>query len=863
MEMMETPKETSMNEFINKLLSEMTLEEKISQMLFAAPGIERLGIAPYNWWNECLHGLGRAGAATVFPQSIGLAATWNPELMNQIATVISDEARAKHHEAKRHGMHNIYAGLTFWTPTINIFRDPRWGRGQETYGEDPYLTADLAVAFIKGLQGDDPNYLKLVATAKHYAVHSGPESSRHYFDAEIEEWKLREFYLFAFEACIKEAKAESIMGAYNRVNGEPCCSSSTLLTKILRYEWGFDGYVVSDCEAIQDIFANHRVVDSPAEAAALAVGNGCDLNCGIIYLALLEALQKGLISEEEIDRSVRRLMTTRYRLGMFKPDDEVPYAQIPYEVVNSPEHRLLALRAAQESIILLKNDDDFLPLTKDTGSIAVIGPNADDVLSLLGNYNGTPINAVTPLEGIRRIVSPTTQVEHSRGCEITKGIIPLSLIPSQNLSPEEPAQGASGLSASYFDNAKHEGQPVLTRVDPAIDFIWADSSPISGQWGAEFSAVWEGYLSPSTSGTFRIGVNGYSEYHLLLNGKTVIKNSFIHHPQLNTIDLDLEAGEEIPIRLEYANIGLDPQIQLLWSPLEIDYKKPALELAKNADVVIAVMGLSPALEGEEMPVDIEGFIGGDRTDIRLPSTQLDLLKEIHAMGKPVILVLLNGSAMGIGWATDNLPAIIEAWYPGQEGGQAIADVIFGDYNPGGKLPVTFYRSTADLPPFEDYSLVNRTYRYFQGEPLYPFGHGLSYTTFHLSDFAVDHSEVIPGDEIKVSVRVSNDGDRSGDSVIQLYLRHPEAGILRPTKKLVGFQRVHLSPGQQRHITFKLKANQLAFYDKQARFVLAPGFYELYLGNSSQDLPFQATIEVQESESSQSPEKVFFSETIVD
>ncbi len=402
-------------ERVDDLISQMTLEEKVSQMVYDAPAIKRLGVPAYNWWNEGLHGVGRAGVATVFPQAIGLAATWNPDLIHQVATVISDEARAKHHEALRQGIRQIYSGLTYWSPNINIFRDPRWGRGQETYGEDPYLTASLGVPFVKGLQGDDPRYFKLVATPKHYAVHSGPESSRHYFDAQVSDRDLRETYLPQFEVCIKEAGAYSIMGAYNRINGEACCASPTLLQKILREEWGFEGYVVSDCWAIIDIYAHHKLVDTPEEAAALAVNNGCELNCGSTYPALVGAVEQGHISESTIDKAVSRLFTARFLLGMFDPPDQVPFAQIPYEIVNSETHKALALQAAHESIVLLKNEGALLPLSKDIESIAVIGPNADELLSLLGNYNGTPLNAITPLAGIRKKISPSTKLYFAQG----------------------------------------------------------------------------------------------------------------------------------------------------------------------------------------------------------------------------------------------------------------------------------------------------------------------------------------------------------------------------------------------------------------------------------------------------------------
>lgn len=760
-------------ERVDDLISRMTLEEKISQMIFDAPAIERLGISAYNWWNECLHGVGRAGVATVFPQAIGLAATWNPDLVRQVATAISDEGRAKHHEAAWRGIRQIYTGLTFWAPNINIFRDPRWGRGQETYGEDPYLTASMGVSFVKGLQGDNPRYLKLVATPKHYAVHSGPESDRHHFDARVDERDMRETYLPAFEVCVREAGAASVMGAYNRVNGEPCCASPTLLEKILRQEWGFGGYVVSDCEAIRDIYEHHKVVKTAAEAAALAVKNGCELNCGSVYLALFDAVEQGLISEDIIDRAVKRLFTARFRLGMFDPPEQVPYTQIPYEIIDSPEHRELALRAARESIVLLKNDG-LLPLRKDLESIAVIGPGADDLQALLGNYSGTPAKAVTPLEGICRKISPSTKLYYAQGCELADGVPQLAVIPSTHLRPADADANETGLTAAYYSALNFEGKPTLSRVDPAIDFAWKDTTPLTGQGGDSFAVRWTGFLVPPASGVYKLGVSGFSKYNLYLDGELIAEHEGIHYPVLNTKEVELEAGRFYNLRLDYMNRGLDPQVQLLWSSPGIDYQARALEAAEKADVVVAVMGLSLRLEGEEMPVKVEGFADGDRTDIRLPRPQEELLKRIHALGKPTVLVLLNGSALAVNWAADNIPAIVEAWYPGQAGGEAIADVLFGDYNPAGRLPVTFYKSVKDLPPFEDYQMEDRTYRYFRGKPLFAFGHGLSYTMFQFDNLHIDLPEVKAGGSVAVSVEVTNTGDRAGDEVIQLYVRHRDA-----------------------------------------------------------------------------------------
>lgn len=676
------------------LVSRMTLKEKISQMIFDAPEIEHLGIPSYNWWNECLHGVGRAGVATVFPQAIGMAASWNVELMHRVASVISDEARAKYFEAQRQGDHSIYRGLTFWTPNINIFRDPRWGRGQETYGEDPYLTGSLGVAFVKGLQGDDPKYLKLVATPKHYAVHSGPEKDRHSFDARVNAKDLYETYLPAFKMTV-DAGAHSVMGAYNRTNGEPCCASPTLLQKILREQWGFEGYVVSDCGAIRDIFEHHKVAGTPAEAAAMAVKAGCDLNCGGMYPYLSEAVEKGLIDEETIDKSVIRLFTARMKLGMFDPPEEVPWTNIPYEINDCDEHRQLARQMARESIVLLRNAEEqkaksregLLPLRKDLNAIAVIGPNADSLDVLLGNYYGTPSKWVTPLEGIRNAVSPNTRVYYAKGCDLA--------------------------GDSKF---------------------------------------------------------GFSE---------------------------------------------------------------AVSAAQRADAVIMCMGISPALEGEEGDA-FNSDASGDRLHIDLPGVQEELIQTICSTGKPVVLVLISGSAVAINWAQENVPAIIAAWYPGEEGGNAIADVIFGDYNPAGRLPVTFYKSLDDVPPFEDYNMTGRTYRYFEGEPLYPFGFGLSYTSFEYHNLNVGPLNVKSGDPVTISASVTNAGDVAGDEVVQLYITALDAPAPQPIRKLVRFERIHLESGQTSRVQFVLNGEDMAWINGQGKPELRQCRFEFTLGGSQGD-----------------------------
>lgn len=671
----------SFSERVDDLVGRMTVDEKIGQMVHKAPAIERLGIPDYNWWNECLHGVARAGIATVFPQAIGMAASWNLALLHEVGVVISNEARAKYHEAQRQGNHGQYYGLTFWTPNINIFRDPRWGRGQETYGEDPYLTACMGVTFIRALQGDDPRYLKTAACAKHYAVHSGPEADRHRFDAIASPKDLWETYLPAFEAAVREANVESVMGAYNRTNGEACCASPTLLGEVLRSRWGFDGHVVSDCGAIDDIFRDHKLAPTPEAAAALAVNMGCDLNCGCTYSALSAAVAHGLIDEATIDRAVKRLFMTRMRLGMFDPPEDVPFAAIPSSMNDSAAHRALARRMACESMVLLKNDG-ILPLDKSTlKRIAVIGPNADDPAVLLGNYNGYPSESVTPLEGVRRAVGAACEVTYARGCH-----------------------------------------------------IWKDDT------------------------------SGYAE---------------------------------------------------------------AVEQALNADVVLFCGGLNQGLEGEEgqeegLPPGEKSQ--GDRTTIELPASQDSLLHALYETGKPVILVLLNGSAIAINWSDAHLPAILEAWYPGEEGGNAIADVLFGNYNPAGRLPVTFYRATSDLPAFTDYAMTNRTYRYFTGDVLYPFGYGLSYTTFGYSKLHLEWE----GDTLIASARVTNDGKRAGDEVVQVYLR-ADGVDGSPRHWLAAFTRVHLAAGETREVALPIRRDLLRLVDATGIRSFMPLGYSLFVG----------------------------------
>jgi beta-glucosidase len=798
----------SIDQRVNDLVARMTLEEKISQMVNDAPAIERLHIPRYNWWSEGLHGVARAGLATVFPQSIGLGATWDQGLLHQVSTAIADEARAKHHNFVKKDKRFIYQGLTLWSPNINMFRDPRWGRGQETYGEDPFLTGSLAVEFIKGLQGDDPHYLKTVATIKHFAVHSGPEPARHGFNAVTNERDLRDMYLPQFEMAIRLGKPYSVMCAYNRYNGEACCGSPGLLKDILRKEWGFEGYVVSDCEAITDIYQHHKIVSSPEEAASLAVRAGTDLECGNVYLHLKEAVAKNLITETEIDTAVKRLFYARFKLGMFDPAEKVPYAQIPYATVDSKEHQALALDAARKSIVLLKNEKGILPLKKDVGTVAVIGPNADQWLMLLGNYNGVPSRAITPLQGIKDRVSKQTRVLFAQGAELAEGMPMFYTIPADVLVTHE---NKPGVKAEYFDNITLTGQPLYTEIIPALDASWSDKAPREGMDEDAFSVRWSTTLIPKYSGTYQLGFITTCNSKLYLDDSLVTKT--IYHfrdeygdPRLRkTVPLKLEAGRKYKVVVEAIETFADAQVQLVWAAPKPSLLKDALDVARQADIVIMCMGLTPRMEGEEMDVQIDGFRGGDRTRIDLPDTQQKLIKEIHALGKPIVLVLLNGSALAVNWENDHLPAVIEAWYPGQAAGHAIADVIFGNYNPAGRLPVTFYKSTQELPRFEDYALSTQTYRYFKGKPLYPFGYGLSYSSFHYSALQASR-KTGTRDSIQLSASVQNTGAFDGDEVIQVYTSSKATANAprHPLRALASFRRIHLKAGETKELYFTIK-----------------------------------------------------------
>jgi len=819
---------------VDDLLGRMTLQEKIDQLNYEAPAIERLGIPAYNWWNECLHGVGRAGMATVFPQAIGMAASWNPDLMSDIGKIISDEARAKHHAFQKIGKTDIYYGLTFWTPNINIFRDPRWGRGQETYGEDPFLTGRMTVPFINGLQGNNDKYLKLIATAKHFAVHSGPEHSRHNINLDVDNIDLWETYLPAFEATIKEAKVASIMCAYNRFRDEACCGSNLLLQSILREKWEFEGYVVSDCWALYDFYREdgHNISDTPEEAAALAFNNGTDLNCGAISPFLAGAVEQGLISETDIDRVIRRLMKARMQLGMFDPPEQVPYTDIPYEIVRSEKHLKKALQASREGIVLLKNENQILPIENNIKKLAVVGPLADDYRVLLGNYHGSSDNLYTPLRGIKEYLDDKkVEVAYEPGCLITDGIPILNPVPSDFLQSGK----SKGLSAKYYANKDFEGNPAIERIDSDVNFEWNDKTPLSGEMADHFSVVWEGTIIPPSTGEYALGINACNGVRFYFNDSLYTSFDNIHHPLQKSFYIDLEKGKEYPVKIEFFSYGNDPVARLLWSKPDKNMETRALKTIEESDLTILFMGLSPYLEGEEMPIHVEGFSGGDRTDIKLPSTQLNFIKKVVSTGKPVILVLMGGSAIAVNYSDQFIPGILHAWYPGELGGKAITEVLFGEYNPSGKLPVTFYKSIEDLPDFENYNMNSRTYKYFSGDPLYPFGHGLSYSQFEYSDLRISDVEFDKIDELKIEVVVKNISSRDGSEVVQLYLKDIKASTRIPNITLEGFKKINLKAGEEALVEFQLSSEQLAIIDNDGNKVLEPGSFIVSIGGKQPNM----------------------------
>ncbi|QMV20462.1 glycoside hydrolase family 3 protein [Granulicella sp. 5B5] len=805
-----------------------------------APAIPRLGVPRYDWWNEGLHGVAFAGKATNFPQVIGMAATWDTHLVHEMAQIISTEARAKYNQAMRDNDHEMFFGLTFWAPNINIFRDPRWGRGQETYGEDPYLTGHMAVAFVTGMQGDDPKYLRVVSTPKHFDVHSGPEPTRHRANVDVSAHDLEDTYLPAFRAAITEAHAQSVMCAYNAIDGAPACANTMLLRDHLRNDWHFDGYVVSDCAAVADINTGHHFAPDMAHAAADAVKAGTDLECGFAqgqaFPALVDAVHQHLITEAELDIALTRLFRARFRLGMFDPPSSYAYGRIPITDNNTPAHRALSLQAAKESLVLLKNEDGILPLKAGTQRIAVVGPEAELVQSLQGNYNGPPQSPVFPLEGIERRFS-SAHIAYAQGSTLVDGFA----IPIERTVLHPTDGHGEGLTGEYFSTADFSGKPVLTRVDHTINFNWDKFAPVAGLERNNFSVRWTGTLTPPAPGDYKLGVRvnycyaceNTEGFRLYLDGKLLVANSAKSTGERgHVIDSTAHFSDTKPhaIRLEYLHGTGSAGIDLTWQPPAEALRAQAVAVAKASDVTIAFVGLSPSLEGEEMPVKLDGFTGGDRTSISLPVVQEELLKALAATGKPLIVVLQNGSALAVNWAQEHANAILEAWYPGEEGGTAIADTLAGDNNPAGRLPLTFYASLDQLPAFDDYSMQHRTYRYFASKPLYGFGYGLSYTAFNYSQLSVPTSAVAAGSHVVVEGNVKNTGSLAGDEVAELYLTQP-AGFETPHRELVGFQRIHLAPGESRHLTFTIDQRSLGQVDQQGNRVVLPGEYTVSLGGA--------------------------------
>lgn len=815
------------------LLKELTLEEKVQLMMDGSHPIDRLGIKGYNWWNEALHGVARAGVATVFPQPIGMAASFSPEAVYRVFSAVSDEARAKNTRYAAQGSRERYQGLTMWTPTVNIYRDPRWGRGIETYGEDPYLTSRMGVMVVKGLQGEnDGKYDKLHACAKHFAVHSGPEWNRHEFNAEnIKPRDLHETYLPPFEALVKEAGVKEVMCAYNRFEGEPCCGSDRLLMQILRNEWGFDGIVLSDCGAIADFYNDrgHHTHTDAASASAAAVLSGTDLECGSSYKALVEAAKQGKIDESTIDTSVKRLLAARFALGEMDKPEEVSWTQIPYSVVGSNQHDSLALDMARKSMTLLLNKNGILPLNTQGVKLAVMGPNANDSVMQWGNYNGMPPHTVTILQGIRQAVDAHSQIIY----DPVSSWVERSVIESA-FSQCRSAEGA-GFSARYWNRTEREGEPdVKAQITTPFQFCTSGATVFApGVNLTDFAATYQSVLTPNQSGEIIFEIYAYGKGRLRIDGKEVksFKNS--HGGRLSSYSMKVVKGLSYNIELEFEYLRSDAQLNFDLGFKRTTDIRQSVERVKDADYVIFAGGIAPSLEGEEMGVNLPGFKRGDRTDIELPAVQRDMLKALKKAGKKVIFVNCSGSPIGLVPELETCDAILQAWYPGQAGGTAVADVLFGRYNPAGRLPVTFYRNVDQLPDFEDYNMTGRTYRYLEEKPLFPFGYGLSYTTFEYDNLTVGKKQLSSNEKQTVSVSVTNTGKKDGEEVVQVYLKK-QGDAEGPLKALRAFKRVHIPAGQTVQVDFELGTKELTWWDEQTNTLrVCAGTYDVMVGGSSQ------------------------------
>jgi beta-glucosidase len=824
------------------LVKRMTLEEKVSQLVNQARAIPRLGVPAYDWWSEALHGVATNGT-TEFPEPIALAATFDPKGIHQMATDIGTEARVVHAQSvDANGNSQIFHGLDFWAPNINIFRDPRWGRGQETYGEDPFLTARMGVAFVTGMQGDDPHYYRVISTPKHYAVHSGPEPTRHSADVPVSKHDELDTYLAAFRATVTEAKADSVMCAYNSINGQPACANEFLLDDQLRGKWDFKGYVVSDCGAVHDIANGHHFEPSVEQAVAISLMRGMDNECIDFrakvtddhdYKPYLDAVRDGYLKESAIDTALVRLFTARMKLGMFDPPQMVPYAKIDASELDSAEHRALALKLANESMVLLKNDG-VLPLKTTGAKILVVGPLAEQTRVLLGNYNGIPTHTVSILEGLKQEFAGDT-IEFMQGTGfLSKQTQP---VPSALLTTD----GQPGAKATYlnqnivsFSGERSSGTAALSaRVEPGID-IAAQPLPVATAGVDPLTVRWEATLTPTETGDYNLGVETDGFFRVFLDGKLVTIANYPHGVETVTGKTHLEAGKAYELEVEYQKTAnAAPHLKLMWGKMDRGVDPAVVAAAQNADVVVAVVGITSELEGEEMNVNEPGFKGGDRTSLDLPEPEEKLLEALSATGKPLVVVLTNGSALGVNWANAHANAILDAWYPGEEGGTAVAQTLSGKNNPAGRLPVTFYKDVSQLPPFEDYAMKGRTYRYFAGTPLYPFGYGLSYTKFAYSKLTLPSAAVEAGKPVVVEATVTNTGTRAGDEVAQLYLEFP-AVPGAPLRALRGFERVHLAPGASQRVHFELKPRDLSMVTEAGEPIVAEGAYTVSVGGGQPD-----------------------------
>jgi beta-glucosidase len=816
------------------LVHRMTLAEKATQMQNNSAEVPRLKIPAYQWWSEALHGVINDGV-TEYPEPVGLAATFDTPGIHTMAAQIGIEGRIKHVQNLREGHTGIMGGLDFWSPNLNIFRDPRWGRGQETYGEDPFLTGRMGVAYVTGLQGEDPKYYLAIATPKHYAVHSGPEPTRHFADVDVSKHDEVDTYEPAFRAAIVEGKAGSVMCAYNAINGQPACANQYLLQDQLRGKWGFQGYVVSDCDAVRDVAANHRYEPTQAQGAAISVIRGMDNECVTftsrfgdpVEKAYIDAVQQGYLPESTLDRSLIRLFTARIKLGMFDPPDMVPYTKIDERELDSAEHREHARRLANESMVLLKNDG-LLPLKSGIKKIAVVGPLADQTRPLIGNYAGQPTHIVSIIDGLRAEF-PNVTITFVPGTQFlrTDG----TAVPDALLTTPD---GKPGLKADYNEGmrggpgSETKPVPIVSRTEPNVK-LTKESLPSQVAERKTFGVQWSGFLTPNESGDFLLGIRCKGFGRLTADGKQVtLTFGGGNEPVSQVGRVHLEKGRKVAVEFNYGAREGRAQAELIWTKANNAPSPEAITAAKNADVVIAVVGITSQLEGEEMPVSEPGFLGGDRTSIDLPQPEEDLVEAVASTGKPLAVVLMNGSALAVNWINEHANAILEAWYPGEEGGAAVAETLSGKNNPVGRLPVTFYKGVDQLPNFEDYGMANRTYRYFSGKPLYPFGYGLSYTKFSYSDLSVPSAAIAAGQPLSADVTASNVGKASGDEVVQLYLKFPQVKGA-PRVALRGFQRIHLEPGASQQVHFDLKPRDLEMVTEDGNPIIAQGDYTISIG----------------------------------